>query len=99
MASSGAYVMFKKDHYEKISSEEEKAEVRKALLSMLKSNNYTVLQKEAIAYVCSDIRVEGSEEDISLVREASVRMMTMQQLADFKRRERQYQSKHNNDCR
>jgi hypothetical protein len=93
MGSSGAYVMFKTDHYEKLSSEKEKAEVRKVLLSMLKSDKYTVSQKEAIAFVCSDLQVEGTEEDISLVREAAVRMMTMQQLADFKRKERLSQGK------
>lgn len=93
MGSSGAYMMFKKDYYEKLSSEGEKAEVRKVLLSMLKSDKYTVFQKEAIAFVSSDLPVEGSEEDISLVREASVRMMTMKQLADFKRRERLNQGK------
>lgn len=88
MASSGAHVSFRKEYYEKLGSEEEKTEVRNILLTMLKSTKYSVFEKEAIAYVCSDIGIEGAREEVALVREASARGMTMQQLSDFKNKQK-----------
>ncbi len=84
MASSGAHVAFKKEYYEKLGTDAEKTEVRNILLAMLKSSKYSVFEKEAIAYVCSDLGIEGAREDVALVREASARGMTMRQLSDFK---------------
>jgi hypothetical protein len=95
MASSGSLITFKKNYYEKISTEKEKADVRQTLLSMLRSLRYTVFQKEAIAYVCSALGMEEAFEDIALVREASARSMSMKQLYRFKRDQKREMRRHN----
>lgn len=85
MASSGAYVSFKKDYYERLASEKEKCDVRKALLRMLRYERYSVSQKVMIASACSDLNVDEAAEEIALVREAAARNMSMKQLYKFKR--------------
>ena len=75
---------FKKNYYDKITMEMEKAAVRQTLLSMLRSHKYTVFQKEAIADVCSSLGMEEAFDDIALVREAAARSMSMSQLFRFK---------------
>jgi hypothetical protein len=87
MASSGAYASFKKDYYEKLPTKEAKSEVRRVLMTMLKSEKYDINEKRIIAYVCSDLRIEETEEDISLVQEAAARGMTLRQLMDLKRKQ------------
>jgi len=52
---------------------------------MLRYDNYSVSQKEAIAYVCSDLGMREAENDINFVREASARAMTIRELRRFKR--------------
>jgi hypothetical protein len=94
MASSGAYVTFKTDYYDKL-PEDEKTAVRKTLLTMLRSDSYTVLQKDAIVYVCSSLRMEEASKDIALVREASARGMSMRQLYRYKRDWEREMRRHN----
>ncbi len=94
MAASGVYATFKPDYYDKLPSEEAKADVRKALLSMIRSDDYSVLQKEAIAYVCADLKMQEAEKDVSFVREASARCMTIPQLRRFKRHRDREMKKH-----
>lgn len=95
MASGGAYVTFKTDYYDKLPTNEEKTAVRKTLLTMLRSDSYTIFQKEAIAYVCSSLRMEEASKDIDLVREASARGMSMRQLYRFKRDREREMRRHN----
>lgn len=95
MSASGAYVTFKSDYYDKLTTEAEQVQVRRVLLSMLRSRKYSVFQKEALAYVCSSLRMEEAARDVALVREASARGMTMQQLHRFNRdRERELRRHH-----
>ncbi len=93
MAASGAPATFGKDYYDELPSEE-KAAVRKVLLSMLRYDNYSVSQKEAIAYVCSDLGMREAANDINFVREASARSMTIRELRRFKRLKEREMTEH-----
>jgi hypothetical protein len=94
MAMSGAYVSFKKDYYDTITSADEKWNIRRALLRMLRSPRYTVSQKEMIAYICSDIGMNEAATDIAFVREAVAREMTLRQLYRFKLDQERERRKH-----
>jgi len=59
---------YKKTYYEHLETDEEKHKVRATLAVMLKSNIYSVSHKTLIAYVCADIGVTDSLEQISRLR-------------------------------
>lgn len=64
-AKDGAWTNFKKYYYDKLQSEEEKRQVQSALLTMLKSNNYSMSKKAILAQVCADLQVKDALQDVS----------------------------------
>jgi len=94
MTSNGAYVSFKRDYYDRLASDKEKCEVRKALLRMLRYGRYSVSHKVIMALACSDLRMDEAAADIALVREASARNMSMKQLHRFNRERERELRKH-----
>ncbi len=59
---------YKRIYYDRLPTNEEKHRVRATLLSMLKSSNYSISRKTLIAYVCADIGIEESLEEIRRLR-------------------------------
>jgi len=57
MASSTAYMAFKRDYYDKLASISEQENVKNILLQILKSSDYKLSDKIVTAYVCADIVV------------------------------------------
>ncbi|QWV94293.1 hypothetical protein KP004_03665 [Geomonas oryzisoli] len=53
-----------KRYYERIATDEEKQRVHTTLASMVISESYSISNKTLIAYVCADIGVEESLEEI-----------------------------------
>ena len=95
MAASGAYVSFKKDYYDRLPSHKDKSDARKTLLGMLRSERYSVSQRQSIASVCSDLGMDEASADIALVREAVARGMSMRQLFRYKRTRARELRRHN----
>ncbi len=94
MGANGTPLNFRKKYYDKLPSEEARAGVRKALLSMIRSRDFPVLQKEILASICADLGMDEAEEDISFVREASARCMTISELRRFKRQQEREMKNH-----
>lgn len=55
---------YKKRYYDKLTSEDEKLRVQITLSAMLKSQGYSLSNKAIIAYVCADIGISESLQDI-----------------------------------
>ncbi|NVN97593.1 hypothetical protein HXX01_05230 [Candidatus Nomurabacteria bacterium] len=71
MASSTAYMEFKRNYFDKITSVDGKENVKKVLLNILKSNEYKSSDKEMVAYACADIVIlEAIPEIENLLRTA-----------------------------
>jgi hypothetical protein len=67
MAAAMSWVKYKTYYYDKLPSEDAKKQINSVLLSMLKSNKYTISDKAKIAYVCADIGLRNAIEDINLL--------------------------------
>jgi hypothetical protein len=68
MASSTAYMAFKRDYYDKLSDDFERDKVKKILLQILKSNAYRSPDKEIATYVCADIVILDAIPEIEKLR-------------------------------
>lgn len=70
-ARDGAWTNYKRYYYDKLPSEDEKKQVRSILLTMLKSNKYSISNKAIIAQVCADLEVKDALQDvINLLQQA-----------------------------
>lgn len=59
---------YKRVYYEKLLSEDERMQVRSTLLTMLKSDKYSISNKAVIAYVCTDIGISEALQDVNDLR-------------------------------
>jgi hypothetical protein len=59
---------YKSQYYDILASDEEKSRVRNTLLSMLKSDSYSISKKTLLAYVCADIGIKESLNEINYLR-------------------------------
>lgn len=55
---------YKRRYYDQLQTEDEKNKVRVTLVSMIESDLYSISRKTLIAYVCADIGIEESLEEI-----------------------------------
>lgn len=49
---------YKKIHFDKLDSEEQRQKVKVTILRMLESENYSVSKKTLLAYVCADLKIQ-----------------------------------------
>lgn len=100
MDSAMSWVKYKSYYYDKISSEDEKSQIRNLLLTMIKSDKYSISDKAKIVYVCGDLQIKDALKDIDellllskdlsdsklyrLASEALTRGIVMKQLIDEK---------------
>ena len=59
---------YKSYNYDKLPSEDDKQQVRIALLDMLKSSRYSLPQKALISYVCADIGISDAILEVDRLR-------------------------------
>lgn len=67
MATSTAFMGFKKYFYDKISGNEEKNRVKEVLITILKSNEYRLRKKTLVAWVCADVGAVAALDEIKKI--------------------------------
>lgn len=55
MASSTAYASFKREHFDVLENDEQRDQIKSALLRVLRSSKYGLTDKMKVAYICADL--------------------------------------------